>query len=232
MVEDDLPVEVVIHTRISDCHGQHCTPGGRRAPRSSDPEDALDFQEGGAEGVDLLVHQGQLVGLIGPNGAGKTTLIDALTGTGVFIDRLNQDYERWSYNTAVAECMGFVNVLQPYVRGGGHTEVIAEAVDTLLLVLAPMTPHVTAEAWELRHGDHIHLRPWPVADPALAVEEQVTLVVQVNGKVRDRLEVRPDIDASEAEHLALGSSKIVESLDGQAPKRVISRPPKLVNIVV
>ncbi|MDQ1360104.1 MAG: leucyl-tRNA synthetase [Acidimicrobiaceae bacterium] len=152
--------------------------------------------------------------------------------THLLIDKLNQDYERWSYNTAVAECMGFVNVLQPYVRGGGHAEVIAEAVDTLLLVLAPMTPHVTAEAWELRHGDHIHLRPWPRSDPALAVEEQVTLVVQVNGKVRDRIEVSPDIDAQEGERLALESPKIIEALGGGAPKRVISRPPKLVNVVI
>ena len=84
------------------------------------------------------------------------------------IDRVSRDFERWSYNTAVAACMEFVNLLQPYARGGGHAEVVDEAVDTLLLLLAPMTPHLAAEAWERRHGDHIHLRPWPVADPALA----------------------------------------------------------------
>ncbi|HEX4244256.1 MAG TPA: class I tRNA ligase family protein, partial [Acidimicrobiales bacterium] len=88
------------------------------------------------------------------------------------------------------------------------------------------------EAWERRHGDHIHLQPWPQSDPALAVEETVTLIVQVNGKVRDRLEVSPDTGADEAERLALESPKIVESLAGQAPKRVISRPPRLVNIVI
>ncbi|HEY1467053.1 MAG TPA: class I tRNA ligase family protein, partial [Acidimicrobiales bacterium] len=152
--------------------------------------------------------------------------------THLLIDKVSRDYERWSYNTAVAECMGFVNVLQSYVRGGGQAQVIAEAVDTLLLLLAPMTPHLTAEVWELRHGDHIHVRSWPLSDPALAVEELVTLVVQVNGKVRDRIEVSPDIGAEEAEGLALGSPKIVESLAGQAPKRVVSRPPKLVNVVV
>ena len=65
-----------------------------------------------------------------------------------------------------------------------------------------------------------------------AGQEQVTLVVQVNGKVRDRIEVSPDIGADEAQALALASPKIVESLAGQAPKRVISRPPKLVNVVV
>ena len=115
------------------------------------------------------------------------------------IDRVSRDFERWSYNTAVAACMEFVNLLQPYVRDGGHAEVVGEAVDTLLLLLAPMTPHLTAEAWERRHGDHIHLRPWPVADPELAAEESVTMVVQVNGKVRDRIEVAPDITEEEAD---------------------------------
>jgi leucyl-tRNA synthetase len=148
------------------------------------------------------------------------------------IERVSRDYERWSYNTAVAACMEFVNLVQPYSRGDAHAEVLAEAVDTLLLLLAPMTPHLAAEAWERRHGDHVHLRPWPVADPALAAEEMVTLVVQVNGKVRDRLEVVPDVSEAEAAGLALASPKVVESLNGATPKRVISRPPKLVNIVV
>ncbi len=158
--------------------------------------------------------------------------LDIRRKTHLLIDKVTRDYERWSYNTAVAECMGFVNVVQPYARNGGHADVVAEAIDTLLLLLAPMTPHMTAEAWEQRHGDHIHRRPWPVADPALAVKEHVTLVVQINGKVRDRLEVDPNIAAEEAERLALESPKIAEALGGAEPKRVISRPPKLVNIVI
>jgi leucyl-tRNA synthetase len=148
------------------------------------------------------------------------------------IDRVTRDYERWSYNTAVAACMEFVNRVQPYVRGDGHVTVVPEVVDTLLLVLAPMTPHLTAEAWERRHGDHIHLHSWPVADPELAAEESVTMIVQVNGKVRDRIEVSPTVSEEEAEGLALASPAVVDALAGSAPKRVIVRPPKLVNIVV
>jgi leucyl-tRNA synthetase len=148
------------------------------------------------------------------------------------IDRITGEFERWSYNTAVAACMEFVNLLHPYVRDGGHDEVTAEAVDTLLLLMAPMTPHVTAEAWERRHGDHVHLHPWPVADPELAAEEVVTMVVQVNGKVRDRIEVSPDISEEDAIPLALASPPVVDALGGAAPRRVIARPPKLVNVVV
>jgi leucyl-tRNA synthetase len=145
---------------------------------------------------------------------------------------VTRDYERWSYNTAVAACMEFVNVLQPYVREGGRADVVDEAVDTLLLLLAPMTPHIAAEAWERRHGDHIHLRSWPVPDPTLLVEDTVTMVVQVNGKVRDRIEVDPDISGVDAEALALASTAVVGALAGGPARRVIARPPKLVNVVV
>jgi leucyl-tRNA synthetase len=148
------------------------------------------------------------------------------------IDRVTHDFDRWSYNTAVAACMEFVNLVQPYVREGGHALVAAGVVDTLLLLLAPMTPHVTAEAWERRNGDHIHLRPWPVADPQLTAEDSVTMVVQVNGKVRDRIEVSPSIGEAEAEALALASAAVTEALQGRAPRRVIAKPPKLVNVVV
>ena len=168
------------------------------------------------------------------DGVGEPTEADLAIrrATHRLIDRVSRDYERWSYNTAVAACMEFVNLLHPYARDGGRVEVVDEAVDTLLLLLAPMTPHLTAEAWERRHGDHIHLRAWPVADPTLLVEETVTMVVQVNGKVRDRIEVTPDLSEAEAERLALASPPVVEALAGGMPKRVIARPPKLVNIVL
>jgi leucyl-tRNA synthetase len=148
------------------------------------------------------------------------------------VDRVTLDYERWSYNTAVAACMEFVNLLLPYVRTDPHAEVAKEGIDNLLLLLAPMTPHLAAEAWERRNGDHIHLRPWPEADPALVAEESVTMVVQVNGKVRDRIQVPPAVSEEEAQGLALASPSVVDALNGAAPKRVIVRPPKLVNIVL
>ena len=83
------------------------------------------------------------------------------------------------------------------------------------------------------HGlGSVHAQPWPQADPALVAEETVTLVVQVNGKVRDRLEVDPSIGEEEATALALASSRVVQELDGRAPGRVVARPPRLVNVVV
>ncbi len=152
------------------------------------------------------------------------------------IDRVGADLERWSYNTAVAHCMELVNLLQRYVRSdaGPHEGVLDEACDSLLQLMAPMCPHVTAELWERRHTGlgSVHAQTWPQADPALVAEETVTLVVQVNGKVRDRLEVDPSIGEEEATALALASSRIVQELDGRAPRRVVARPPRLVNVVV
>ena len=143
------------------------------------------------------------------------------------IAKVSDEYDRWSYNTAVASLMEFTNLL--YKEGATPF-----AVDTLLKLLAPMTPHMSAELWERRHGDgaDIHRETWPVADPELAKPEAVTLVVQVNGKVRDRIEVAPDIDAAEAERLALASAKVQEHIGAGGPKKVISRPPSLVNVVV
>jgi leucyl-tRNA synthetase len=142
------------------------------------------------------------------------------------IERVTDDYERWSYNTAIAAFMEFTNLV--YKRG--RTDV---AIDTLLLLLAPAAPHITAELWERRHpGEHVHELTWPVADPALAAVERVTMVVQVNGKVRDRFEVAPDISDDDAERLALSSPRATDELAGRSPRRVIVRPPKLVNVVV
>ena len=148
------------------------------------------------------------------------------------VARITDEFDRWSYNTAVASCMEFVNLL--YAQAEIAAETFAFAVDSLLLVMAPMTPHVTAELWERRRGPgaHIHAERWPVADPMLAAVLTETLVVQVNGKVRDRLAVPADIDAAAAERLALASERVAAFLGGQPPKKVISRPPKLVNVVV
>jgi leucyl-tRNA synthetase len=148
---------------------------------------------------------------------------------------VTNDLERWSYNTAVAHCMEQLNLLQRYGRSdaGPHEVVWAEAADALLSLLAPLTPHVTAEIWEQRHPGEpsVHLQRWPTFDPELVREETVTMVVQVNGKLRDKIDVSPEISEADAESAALASSKVVEALAGSQPRRVIVRPPRLVNVV-
>jgi leucyl-tRNA synthetase len=151
------------------------------------------------------------------------------------IRAVTDDIERWSFNTAVPHCQELYNALHRYERtpGGTHREVFAEAADALCLLLAPMTPHVTAEIWERRHPSEpsVHEQRWPSFDPELVAERSVTMVVQVNGKVRDRIEVDPTIAEDEARECALASERVLESI-GDAPiTRVIVRVPSLVNVV-
>jgi leucyl-tRNA synthetase len=194
------------------------------------PADDVDWAEQTDEVIDGCARFLQRVWRLAVPGSEVTRATDPAAvdtvrrATHRLIARVSNEYERWSYNTAVAAVMEFTNLL--YKQGA--TE---EAVDALLLLMAPMTPHVTGELWERRTGGDIHTEAWPVADAELARLQSVTLVVQVNGKVRDRLEVDPGIDAAEAERLALASDKVTEQLAGAAPKKVIARPPKLVNIV-
>jgi len=152
------------------------------------------------------------------------------------IDRITASYDRWSYNTGVAACMEYTNELYKYVQSdnGIHGETLDFCVDTLLKVLAPMVPHLTAEVWEQRHGDgaHIHAEAFPTADPTKLMSDTVTMIVQVNGKVRARLDVAADISEADATATALALPKILSQLDGAEPKKIIARPPKLVNIVV
>jgi leucyl-tRNA synthetase len=150
---------------------------------------------------------------------------------------VTRDLDRWSYNTAVAHCMELLNALQHYARQDGvgvHAEVWGEALSALLRMLAPLTPHVTAELWEhLWPGEaSVHRQSWPVYDPELVREDTVTMVIQVNGKVRDRVEVDASISEADAQERALASPKVAAALNGGSPRRVVVRPPKLVNVVV
>jgi leucyl-tRNA synthetase len=152
------------------------------------------------------------------------------------VDRVTHDFERWSYNTAVAALREHTNLIYRYVQSPTPPcrETLGHAVDTLVLLLAPMAPHITAELWERRRGpgSQVHAQAWPQADPSLLTEEKVTLVVQVNGKLKDRVEVPPSVTEDEVVSAALASAKVQAALGGRQPGRVIARPPSLVNIVL
>ena len=106
-------------------------------------------------------------------------------------------------------------------------------MEKFLLVLAPIAPHVAEELWERTgHGYSIHQQQFPKWDDELAAAEKITLVVQVNGKVRDRIEVPVDIDESTAQELALASEKVRVFIDGKTVNKAIYVPGRLVNVVV
>jgi leucyl-tRNA synthetase len=152
------------------------------------------------------------------------------------IARVTNDLNRWSYNTAVAALMELLNTLSRAARSetGIAAETLEESLDVMAKLLAPMAPHITAELWEERHPDlpSVHLTAWPVADPAMLVETEVTMVVQVNGKVKARLLVAPSISEDEATAAALADLDVIDALKGATPARVVARPPRMVNIVL
>ena len=158
-----------------------------------------------------------------------------MRGRHALVGKITDDFDRWGYNTAVAACMEYVNDLYKYVQSpdGPRRGTLGEAIDSLLLVLAPMAPHISAELWERRHGTgaHVHEQPWPASNPELAQAETVTMIVQVNGKVRDRIEVDATISEEEMEKAAMASARVQEHLAGRTPRNVIIVRPKLVNIV-
>jgi leucyl-tRNA synthetase len=110
---------------------------------------------------------------------------------------------------------------------------LREGVDVLLHALAPIAPYLTEELWERLGGSgSIHDRPWPAIDEALAAVEKATLIVQVDSKVRDKIEVAGDISEQDAIEAAKSSERIRDLLDGREVARVIARPPNLVNFVL
>jgi leucyl-tRNA synthetase len=148
------------------------------------------------------------------------------------IQAVTEDYAAFHFNTAVSELMALSNAIGEAAVAGATDAALEEAIDTLLLLLAPMAPHLTEELWARRGRPYsIHQQRWPEADPAIAADELVELVVQVDGKLRDRLMVPPDTAAEEIERLALASERVQAHLDGQPPARVVHIPGRLVNVV-
>jgi leucyl-tRNA synthetase len=150
------------------------------------------------------------------------------------IRKVTEDMERLRFNTMLAALMEFANYLTG-VREAGTVSLSqwGEAVDTLLLLLAPACPHIAEELWQQRgHSYSIHNQGWPRWDEELARDEAVTLVVQVNGKLRDRITVSASITEGQAKEKALGSQKIKAHLEGKNIVKTIYVPGRLVNLVV
>jgi leucyl-tRNA synthetase len=138
------------------------------------------------------------------------------------------------FNVMVARVMELVNATRKAIDSGpgAADPAVREAVEAVAIVLSLVAPYTAEEMWEeLGHQPTVAKAGWPKVDPALLVQDSVTCVVQVAGKVKDRLEVAPDISDADLEQLALASEAIQKALDGRGTRKVIVRAPKLVNIV-
>jgi leucyl-tRNA synthetase len=152
--------------------------------------------------------------------------------THVRIAAIADDYERFRFNTAIAKLHELTNAIEEL--GAGATDAdVAEAVEALLVILSPIAPFITEELWSrLGREGSIHRHRWPSFNEALTTVDRLTMVVQVNGKVRDRIEVPAGIGEDEMREVALASEKIKQYVEGKQIVKIHVVPPKLVSIVV
>ncbi|RMF93396.1 MAG: leucine--tRNA ligase, partial [Nitrospinota bacterium] len=153
------------------------------------------------------------------------------------IRKVTADIERFHFNTAIAAIMELVNHLYQFTgeerEEPGAQMALREAIEMLVRLLSPFTPHLAEELWHrLGYTESIAHVAWPSHNPDLAQEEEITLVVQVNGKVRSRISISPDLSEEEMKQVALQDERIRTLTAGKQIKKVVVVPQKLVNIVV
>ncbi|MBB3473829.1 leucine--tRNA ligase [Sphingomonas sp. BK345] len=195
----------------------------------SPPERDLEWSENGIEGAWRFVQRlWRLFDALGEGAAGE--------GTDAALDRkLHQtiagvaaDVEALSFNKAVAKLYELVNAIEKAAPSASRDG----AVRTLVQLVAPMVPHIAEEAWALLGGQGLVAdAPWPAVDPVLLVEDEVTVAIQVNGKLRDTLTLPKGLAREDVEAAALANDKVARLLEGRVPRKVIVVPDRLVNVV-
>ncbi|HEY7623774.1 MAG TPA: leucine--tRNA ligase [Candidatus Limnocylindria bacterium] len=187
--------------------------------------DGADWDASGIEGVHRFLRRVWDMALADPSSGPRDANVDRAVHRA--IRKVTEDLQTYSFNTAVAAMMELSNTLQ---RATGPSR--DEGVATLVLLLAPFAPYITEELWERRGGKgSVHRQSWPTYDAAVAAAEQVTLVVQVDGKVRDRIEAAAGVSEEAARELAAASPKVKAALDGREIDKTFFVPDRLVNIV-
>jgi leucyl-tRNA synthetase len=149
------------------------------------------------------------------------------------IKGVSDDIDGMRFNTMISKLMTYTdNIIKSKPTGIG-AETWSEAIDALLLMIAPPAPHLAEELWQRRGRPYsIHQQQWPAYDAELAADDVVTVAVQVNGKVRDRVTVAADANESQVREVALASERVAPQVDGRAIERVIYVPGRLLNIVL
>jgi leucyl-tRNA synthetase len=154
------------------------------------------------------------------------------------IKKVSEDIDkRLRLNTAISSLMELFNMIkrEAEIQEGSeiHLGVCQEALETLIILLSPFAPHICEELWEITgHSTHLARFPWPEYDPELAKEETVTIVVQVNGKLRDKFEVERDLPEEDVKEIALGLDRIQALVGEREIRKLIYIKNKIVNIVV
>ncbi len=229
-------------TRIIDTYG---ADAARLFMLSDSPPDRdLDWSDAGIEGAWRYLNRlWRLVTDSGIDlGAAGVALPDPLPAAGLPLVRaahktvagVTDDLDALRFNTAVAKLRELTNAIGDAVKEPAKTDgaAVRFALETVVRLLNPMTPHITEELWQhLGHATILAENPWPKADPAMLVDDTVTVAVQVNGKLRGTIELPKDCPKDEAEAAALALPNVQQQLEGKAPRKVIVVPGKIVNIV-
>ncbi|MGZ4620229.1 MAG: leucine--tRNA ligase [Frankiaceae bacterium] len=200
------------------------------------PEDDIDWADVSPSGsVRYLARAWRVCGDAARQGPGTPDpVLDRALARAV--DDVTRLTETFRFNVAIARLMELTSVLRKAVDRGVDGPQVRAAAQALAVMLAPYAPFTAEDCWaRLGHepevGDSVHCAQWPLADPALLVEDTVTCIIQVAGKVRDRLEVPVTVSEDRLRELALASEGVSRALGGRSVRMVVIRPPKLVNVV-
>jgi leucyl-tRNA synthetase len=209
----------------------------------SPPERDLEWTETGIEGIWRYVNRlwrmvnEPSVPLTPPGTPMPAALLPPLAATRrathKTIAAVTDDLDKFRFNRAVARIRELTNTLEELPSSEpGAPEVLREGLETLARLLGPMMPHLAEEMWQTLGGEGLLAdQPWPVADPQLTRDEQVTIAIQVNGKLRGTLEIPRDMDKAAVENAALELPQVLRWLEGRPPRKVIVVPNRIVNIV-
>jgi leucyl-tRNA synthetase len=190
----------------------------------------MEWTEEGVEGISRFLRRlWRIVNEVGERDAGASEVTDLTRAAHRTIARVTDDIgRRYQFNTPIAAVMELVNELGRSPEDPGARF----AAETAVSLLQPYAPHITEELWSRLGRERLWEEPWPEADPALLERETFELVIQVNGRVRDRVEVASDLSEEELVAQARASARVQDFLDGKEIRKEIVVPGKLVNLVV
>ncbi|WP_299643931.1 leucine--tRNA ligase [uncultured Ruegeria sp.] len=199
----------------------------------SPPERDVEWTAAGAEAAYKHLNRVwslcDKIGAMDPNatGEGDEDLLREMHKT---IRDVTLGVESFGFNAAIAKLYAFTNTLAKSKAGAAAQK---QAIKTLAQLMSPMTPHLAEDIWAHQGGEGlVAVAPWPVADEAMLVDDTVTLPIQINGKRRAEISVAKDLDKAEVEKIALSTEAVQKALEGNAPKKVIVVPGRIVNVVV
>jgi leucyl-tRNA synthetase len=243
LIADGSPVDIVPSAKMSKSKNNVVDPVaiidsfGADTARwfvlsDSPPERDVEWTASGAEASGKHLGRvyriaAELVGTNDPANDHDNPLLKEMHKT---IHDVTQGLESFGFNASIAKLYAFTNTLAKSKAG---SDAKRQAARTLAQLMSPMTPHLAEEIWSLLGGDGLVINaPWPQPDPAMLIDDEVTLPIQVNGKRRAEISVPTDMPKEEVEKLALAQETVIRAMDGAPPKKVIVVPGRIVNVVV